>query len=530
MARLAVGFQGAPGVIRDINPELLGANILSNANGVRLARGASHRVLDPALLLNATGITPNWLLPVDTAAGPLWLITTDTKVYSLTGSSLQHISKVVGGYSASGRWSGGVLSGIPVITNGVDVPQAWTPVAASQLLTDLPNWPPTHRAIVMRSFGVVLIVLGMVVAGVVKPWTVKVSHPADPGALPVSWDEADPTRDVLLFDLADTTDKLVDGMQLGEIFIVYKENSTWTLRTYRGQSLSQLFQVNNIFRESGLLARDCIQSVRGGGHFVVTQDDIIVHSGTSGSMQSIGYSRIIRDFFREVSAEHYQKSYTYKDDFNNEIVICFAPEGESEVSRAWAWNWSDNTFAPRDDLSGFHYIAQGSYTPQDALDTWDTAVGVWATDIAPWNTFTNTKRLRILLAAGDESLYRFDAEHTEGETETEQSLERTDFHFTADKDGNPIPAPDHFKFYRSMAPQINAPMGTEFEIQFGYRDEVGEDKPINWFPPKRFKLRRGVRVWILRRTRFLSWRISCMTSTAWTCSGYLIEQDLRGRN
>jgi hypothetical protein len=81
-----------------------------------------------------------------------------------------------------------------------------------------------------------------------------------------------------------------------------------------------------------------------------------------------------------------------------------------------------------------------------------------------------------------------------------------------------------------MAPQINAPMGTEFEIQFGYRDEVGEDKPINWFPPKRFKLRRGVRVWILRRTRFLSWRISCMTSTAWTCSGYLIEQDLRGRN
>ena len=120
-----------------------------------------------------------------------------------------------------------------------DTPQMWYPASSGQVLQALQGWgtvlsntnitATNTTAAVIRSYNHYLIALnitGPLTSGssVVynNPNMVWWSNLALPGALPVSWDYGNANYDSGQQILGDSDGYLVDGLQLGNNFIIYK--------------------------------------------------------------------------------------------------------------------------------------------------------------------------------------------------------------------------------------------------------------------------------------------------------------------
>ena len=98
------------------------------------------------------------------------------------------------------------------------------------------------------------------------PHMVKWSDAAVPGAIPASWDETSVTGDAGELDIAETSDVIVDGLPLGDAFIIYKERSAYSM-TFIGQP--SVFRFQRLPNCDGMLARGCA-AMTPLGHVVLT--------------------------------------------------------------------------------------------------------------------------------------------------------------------------------------------------------------------------------------------------------------------
>jgi hypothetical protein len=209
-------------------------------------------------------------------------------------------------------------------------------MASSQRLVDLPNWPAGYTAKFIRPFGVFL-VAGNIFDGVAqRPFRLKWSHPAVPGSVPTSWDATDPATDAGERDLGITSDELVDGLSLGDIFIIYRENSTWGMR-FIGRP--DIFQTWQITQESGILARDCVLDTPQ-GHFVVTEKDVVLHQGTKASFQSLVETQLRRWLFSQIDSTYFYNCFVVRNAPMKEIWFCFPEKGEVYANLALVWSWA----------------------------------------------------------------------------------------------------------------------------------------------------------------------------------------------
>ena len=100
-------------------------------------------------------IAPHFALPI-AAATNYWLYVSLTNARVFDGATHSDITRAAGNYTASDtwQWNGTILGGIPILNNGVDVPQYWPiPYSVSNKLLNLTNWTATTRAKVIRAFG-----------------------------------------------------------------------------------------------------------------------------------------------------------------------------------------------------------------------------------------------------------------------------------------------------------------------------------------------------------------------------------------
>src|SRR6185503_8670264 len=93
-------------------------------------------------------------------------------------------------YNATGAvdWNGTLLGGVPIMNNGVDVPQFWAAYSVATKMANLTNWPATLRAKVIRAFGPYLLACNLTDGAVLKPHDVPWSEPAETGSVTGSWD------------------------------------------------------------------------------------------------------------------------------------------------------------------------------------------------------------------------------------------------------------------------------------------------------------------------------------------------------
>ena len=329
--------------MQDVPPEAWSTVQNARFNELGATAFSGHQeVFSPA------SITPLWLKQFPPVTIPIWVYANTAEVWTYAGGSHVEITRAAGDYNGdtTERWMGNVFNGLGIFNNTVDPPQLWGPMSTATQLVDLTNWPASYKCKFIRPYKNFLIAGGIYDGANQLPFRLKWSHPAAPGTVPTSWDHTDPATDAGERDLAGTSDYLVDGLILDEIFVVYRQFSTWGMR-YVGPP--DFFSTWPISEEAGILARDCMQATPV-GHIVLTRDDLVLHQGTGQSFASLLEHQDRKTLFGLLNGTYFYNSFLVKNVPQREIWACF-PSVESVsgyANKAFVWSWAGGGHGFRD--------------------------------------------------------------------------------------------------------------------------------------------------------------------------------------
>ncbi len=362
-----------PGFVSDTRPYELPPEAFTEVRNARFNIKGAEAVGGHRQVFSAADFNPLWLRVFPPIQNPLWVYAGLEKVVAFDGSH-NDISRLSSPYNAiaSERWQGEVFQGLGVFNNTVDVPQLWPQFDASEKLIDLPNWPANVRCKFLRAHKNWLFAGNLDINNVNYPFRILWGDPAEPGAYPASWAENDPQFDSGWKDIADTKDHIVDGLTLGDFFIVYKQTSTWLFQ-YVGRP--NIWAHWELCLTKGAMHRDCIQPIFG-GHFVAGTDDIWIHQGRKGSEKSIVEGQVRDWIFRQIDASTFMNCYTVDYDRRNEIWFCFPEAGETYPTIALIWNKLTGGIGFKDlDRCPFIYAGPVDLSTGGSSRTWDGGSG-----------------------------------------------------------------------------------------------------------------------------------------------------------
>lgn len=399
---------GAAGVLRDLSSHELPIQAWTDASNVRFLDGYARPFLGHGAVYGTPSGTPQHVLAVNIGAARYWIYATATHTYCVTitagvavHTDITHATPRTG---VANQWTSTSLSGIPILNAGdtLTVPMRWDLNTANKFI-DLDAWPAATYCKAIRAFGPYLVALNITKGSTNYGYMVKWSHPADPGGLPVSWDPTDTTRDAGEYDLAEGGDPIIDGLQLRDSFMIYKEQSVWRMdKSFN----SFVFRFQKVLGLSGAMNRNCIVELDG-FHFVLTGSDVIVHDGQTAVPVLDEIAR--RSLFQDMDVNYNDKSFVFKNPFLNEVFVCYTSIGSTIPDKAMVWNYKKRTVAYR-SIPNLNHANFGTVD--------NTLSGTWASDSDPWNSdrtlwngpdFTpNTAR--VLMASSDGKLYMLDSE------------------------------------------------------------------------------------------------------------------------
>ena len=407
MALVKVGQVGAIGVNRDLSAHELPHNAWTDASNVRFLDGYCHQFYGHGQVYGTPSATPQHVLHVTISGARYWIYATAAKTYctTITGGAVVEtdITHATPRTGVVNQWTSTALSGIPILNVGdtSKVPMSWDLNTANKFV-DLANWPAGYYCKALRAYKNSLVALNVTIAGTNYPYMVLWSHPADPGAVPASWDTTDATKDAGKLDLAEGGDIIVDGMQLRDSFIIYKERSVWRM-DYTGGPY--VYRFSKVLGTSGALNRNCIVEIDG-QHLVLTGSDVVVHDGQQA--QSVLDKETRRYLFANIDTTNSGLAFVSKNPHFNEVFVCYPSIGATSCDKAMVWNFKDNTVSFR-TLPNVNHMAYG---PVD-----NTLSGTWAADAAPWASDLSSwdgpdyvpATARAIMASADTKLFMLDS-------------------------------------------------------------------------------------------------------------------------
>lgn len=202
-------------------------------------------------------------------------------------------------------------------------------------------------------------------------------------------------------DLADSNGNLIDMLPLKDYLFVYTEFETYvgtpTMNAYQPLTFKKLFN------DSGILAPECVTEVEG-SHFVVTQNDIILHNGAT--KKSIASNRVKKKIIQEVSQINPLATKVHLHSDKKEVWITYVAPGSDKESwycnKAAIWNYEFDTWSFC-EIPYSYDIALVDPPVLEKSATWDDLSDVtWDSEFAaktPWQKDSNNFHKRITIVA-----------------------------------------------------------------------------------------------------------------------------------
>lgn len=510
---------GNAGFIPDRPDHHLPPTAWTKAENVRFDDGVAFKARGyDETNIPVTGV-PDWLMSFRSRDRYylLYIAGTNVRVHSKTGDS-DITPTGDNALSIGGKWNGDTIGGIPIITNGFDVPYSWRPGATGEELQPLNEWPEDYAAFNIRTFGNYVLALGVIKQNQYVPQMVKWSHPAEPGLVPQSWDHTDLTTLAGENTLLESPGELVDGGNLRGDFILYKEDSVYLMREVGGQFI---FNFDRLFSDVGLLAKGCFADL-GNQHVFISTDDIKVHDGSQ--VQSLLDGRLRRWFFDTMNKDHYDKCFVFNYPEQQEVWFCM-PVNSVYPDTALVWNRRDNTFSTR-SLPRVRMIERG--VEHDPMPAWQTLSQSWTQLNYTWGLagYRSTALVPIAVAEPSDGvgrMFRMDQGWTaNGETEC-SLLERKSLALVGkDSDGNPIVNTTQHKLAVEIWPEFEILQGTpNFQAYVGSQDKLGAD--VQWSGPFSFDPAAQEKINCLVGGKILAIRFESNDDSGWVFHGYQIS-------
>ncbi|MCP5012290.1 MAG: hypothetical protein GY942_20115 [Aestuariibacter sp.] len=414
--RVDIGRLGSIGLIQDQPPWNLPKEAWSGGQNIRCQDGQIGTFAGHSTFATPT-VTPYYLLPVEAGTNYYWIYPGVAKCYVYNGTSHTDITRASGDYTGTSadRWNGAVLNGLPVLNNSIDDPQMWSPVNTGTALAPLTGWDTNNKCKSLRAYKNFLIALNMTESGSDYPHKLRWSNSADPGAVPSSWTPA-ASNDAGSNVLGETGGHIVDGIQLRDEFIIFKEDGAYGMQYTGGQFVFRFRRINI----PGMLAQGCAAEFKG-GLFVVGDGDVYI---TDGQSHESAIDKRNRDsLFSAIDADNYTSTFVTPYHAKNEIWICYPSSGANFPDTAMVWNYKDNTWSHRELPTDTTFMIPGIVT--SASFTWDTVPhSSWADWSGSWGARTYSPVADSLVAASD-NLYQMDDGNQFGGTDANCYVERT---------------------------------------------------------------------------------------------------------
>lgn len=521
MPLFPINNAGAVGIVSDRLGTEIPFNAWTSGKNVRFRDGYVEKFLGESAVFGTPTVVPYWLLPVATPTTYFWIYAGLAKVYVTDGATHTDLTRAAGGdYTTSTQtnWTGCVLGGIPILNNGLDDPQMWSPVSITQRLQLLTNWPANTKCSALRSYKNFLVALDVTKTGTRIPQMVKWSHPAPAGGVPATWDPTDATKDAGEYVLAETGGFCVDCLPLRDVNVIYKDDSIHGMQFIGGLSVFRFFRMP--FKDLGILSRRCVVEIPPGRHAVFGQGDCVWHDGQN--IQSILGGKTQKWLFNRMDSGNVAKSFVFHSFSRSEVWFCFCETGVSTPNLAVVWNYKDGTSGIR-DLNGISHIEPGIVNPGATSDSWAGDTAPWSSDTTVWGArnFNPAVMSPLQAGTGGTKLLRADDTSQFNESNMTVLVERKGLGLPT-KVGAP-PDLSTMKFYDTLWPRIEGTLGGIVNISIGVHDKPTDD-PV-YAAPVPYVIGTSVGVDILQAGRLLALKFQSVSNLEWRLNGY--EVDMR---
>lgn len=516
-----IDMVGGIGLVKDQVAYKLPPEAWNEALNVRFFAKGCERIGGWSQILGSPMIAPHFILPVQGPSNNFIVYVSLTAAAVWDGTTNTNITRGSGAYNATETrdWNGTLLGPIPILNNGVDVPQFWADTDTSVDLADLTNWPSTLRAKVIRALGPFLIAGGLTDDGEARPHRVRWSHPADPGSVPVTWDVSDTTKLAGEIDLPDVESGLIqDMLELNGDMMVYKSGSATRLRFIGGNSV---FDRDTYLSTVGVLAPRCVcLGPDGASHVMATNDDIIVHNG-QGEPVSILDKRMRRYLFQQIDTQAFHRSFIFANPLYDEVWFCYPESGQVQPNRAILWNRGENKISEVDKIS-FRGAANATLEGSDTT-TWADIAGSWDDQTIPWSS---AYRRKVLLAdAGSNKFLLLDDGNKKDGKTFKTLLQRNGIALVGKaRDGSPMEDFKQRKMIERIWPKAE---GGSLDFRIGYQDTPTAQ--MVWGGKRTFKPATNNFIDFADASgRLLAIEISTRKNDYWRFEGYKLEMSLEG--
>lgn len=481
--------------------------------------GYLQQALPFAPVFGSTIAPPRYLVPNQTQEFAYWVYAADAAIGVTDGTT--HADITPAGMTThaglNSPFTGGVLNQIPVVNSLQNGPWYWDQVTTNIML-DLPGWPGSDTCNAMRPFREFLIALNIDVGGQRIGDLLRWSDAAAPGAIPQRWDAADDTQ-AGERSVSFNAGQLVDGMQLGDRFFMYKTSSCYVLDLVGG---SFIFTNRPVFSTLGLLARDCVVEWRG-RHIVLTDGDLVMHDGTT--VTSLIHERQAREIFDNLDGVNFDNSYLVLTRGSNQLAICRPRIGELYPTEALILSLDEMRFGKQSLIStGTPHAVEGLVPAATTTveKTWATKTTRWNNDPGRWNSagFVRTSDHVILADVTGLQLQQIGEGNDQGGAPIEMKVERV----ALDLGDSEVK-----KLCVRVWPTVTGAIGGEIYIQIGGHDDHNREPA--WEPEQLFTIGtdRFLTFDIDDGTYYVGYRFRSVGQVSWRISGIKLEIEDQGK-
>ena len=517
---------GKVGVIKDVLPHRLPPNAFSDGRNVRFFENSVEKFLGHSNAfsgeMESPIVQPYWLTSIRQDTDMYVVYAGENKVYATDGATHFDMTRTTGDYSmnTSKGWTGGVMGGIVFLNNGVDAPQSWVgPASLTTKLTDLPNWPSGALCQSMRSFKQFMIAMDYTNgSGTSYPRLVKWSTGASFNAVPTSWDETDATLDAGEYELADTSGRVIDGAELRDTFVIYKEDSIWGMQ-FVGPPF--VFRFYKISETTGALSRRCMVEINN-GHFVFGVNDCYINDGQN--LTSILNQRMRREVFNNLNTTNFERCFVVPYFQKSEVWACYPDRTADFANKALVWNWTDNSIGIRDlpDIAFAHagavptIMGGGDSSSWVGGGTWDDQIGAWDSTLTYDITETKLMMASPGGTGGSGQIYLADSSNKEDTENMTSNVIRESLFFDSI---------DTVKFCRGVRLNMDGgPVNVYVGRQMSPNESTTWEGPFSFDPSTDYKINCRV------TGRLLGIKVESTADVAWRLNSYDMDVVPAGRN
>ena len=413
------------------------------------------------------------------------------------------------------KWTTTNLNGIVVATDGFDTPQMWplsggVPAVATPF-KELRNWPSGNKCKSIRSFKTFLVGLNWERTNS-EPRLVKWSTEASYGQPPSTWSSTDNTLDAGEYQLADTPGDIIDGLPLGDSFMIYKNDSIYIMN-YVGTPY--IFSFKLLSPTIGCLTKNALREFEG-GHFFIGNSDFYLCNGQQ--ITPLLPERLRRTVFDELNGDNYEKCFVAADYVRNEMIAAYPAGSSTVVDKAVLWNWKTNTFSLR-DLPDTAHINAGIIEITAGID-WDGVSGTWDTGSGPWGAtnYDNVAENLVFADVTNTKIYRDNRGNTKDGTNMISYIERT---------GYDLDDPSSVKFVSAVYPELEVSGDNSVSVYIG--SQMSTEAGVAWEGPILFNPNSQSKVSCRVSGKYFGVKFESSGDFDWKLNGLAFEVQRRGK-